>query len=115
MVGALLVYDITNRVTYEHVTRWLKELRDHANSNIVIMLVGNKSDSEPRAVPTVEAKAFSSTRVGSLIFPYSFAIVVADNGLLFFETSALNNANVEIAFQTILTGRLLLLTIRDPD
>ena len=43
-VGALLVYDITKHVTYENVERWLKELRDHADSNIVIMLVGNKSD-----------------------------------------------------------------------
>ena len=38
--GALLVYDITRRLTYENaVTSWLKELRDHADQNIVIMLV----------------------------------------------------------------------------
>lgn len=43
-VGALLVYDITKQVTFEHVETWLKELRDHADANIVIMLVGNKSD-----------------------------------------------------------------------
>ena len=43
-----------------NVTRWLKELRDHADSNIVIMLVGNKSDLKHlRAVPTEEAKAFA--------------------------------------------------------
>lgn len=61
-VGALLVYDIAKHATYVNVTRWLKELRDHADSNIVIMLVGNKSDLKHlRAVPTEEAKAFSST------------------------------------------------------
>ena len=38
-VGALLVYDISKHQTYDNVTRWLKELRDHADSNIVIMLV----------------------------------------------------------------------------
>ena len=39
----------------------MKELRDHADSNIVIMLVGNKSDLKHlRAVPTDDAKAFSS-------------------------------------------------------
>lgn len=43
-VGALLVYDIAKHLTYENVERWLKELRDHADNNIVIMLVGNKSD-----------------------------------------------------------------------
>jgi GTPase SAR1 family protein len=41
-VGALLVYDISKHVTFENVERWLKELRDHAEPNIVVMLVGNK-------------------------------------------------------------------------
>ncbi|MGH0179783.1 UNVERIFIED_CONTAM: hypothetical protein FKN15_002221 [Acipenser sinensis] len=87
-VGALLVYDIAKHLTYENVERWLKELRDHADSNIVIMLVGNKSDLRHlRAVPTDEAKAFAEK-----------------NGLSFIETSALDSTNVETAFQTILTG-----------
>lgn len=56
-VGALLVYDIAKHLTYENVDRWLKELRDHADSNIVIMLVGNKSDLKHlRAVPTEEVR-----------------------------------------------------------
>ncbi|VVB02040.1 unnamed protein product [Arabis nemorensis] len=38
-VGALLVYDVTRHVTFENVARWLKELRDHTDANIVIMLV----------------------------------------------------------------------------
>lgn len=59
-VGALLVYDIAKHLTYENAQRWLKELRDHADSNIVIMLVGNKSDLHHlRAVPSDEAKAFA--------------------------------------------------------
>ena len=62
-VGALLVYDIAKHLTYENVERWLKELRDHADSNIVIMLVGNKSDLRHlRAVPTDEARAFAGER-----------------------------------------------------
>jgi hypothetical protein len=36
----LQVYDISKQVTFENVERWLKELRDHAEPNIVIMLVG---------------------------------------------------------------------------
>jgi Ras-related protein Rab-11A len=64
-VGALLVYDISKHQTYDNVTRWLKELRDHADSNIVIMLVGNKSDLRHlRAVPTDEAKQFASMLSG---------------------------------------------------
>ncbi|XP_043933794.1 ras-related protein Rab-11A isoform X1 [Protopterus annectens] len=86
-VGALLVYDIAKHLTYENVERWLKELRDHADNNIVIMLVGNKSDLRHlRAVPTEEAKAFAEK-----------------NSLSFIETSALDSTNVETAFQTILT------------
>ncbi|KAI5298939.1 hypothetical protein KEM56_003655 [Ascosphaera pollenicola] len=86
-VGALLVYDISKHQTYDNVNRWLKELRDHADSNIVIMLVGNKSDLRHlRAVPTEEAKQFAS-----------------DNNLSFIETSALDASNVELAFQNILT------------
>nr|BAA06702.1 mgp2 GTP-binding protein [Zea mays] len=59
-VGALLVYDVTRHVTFENVERWLKELRDHTDSNIVIMLVGNKADLRHlRAVATEDAKAFA--------------------------------------------------------
>jgi hypothetical protein len=59
-VGALLVYDISKHSTFENVERWLKELRDHANMQIVIMLVGNKSDlRHMRAVSTEEAMAFA--------------------------------------------------------
>ncbi|XP_016341327.1 RAB11a, member RAS oncogene family, like isoform X2 [Sinocyclocheilus anshuiensis] len=86
-VGALLVYDIAKHLTYENAERWLTELQDHADSNIVIMLVGNKSDLRHlRAVPMDEAKAFAEK-----------------HGLSFLETSALDSSNVELAFQTILT------------
>ncbi|VDL77741.1 unnamed protein product [Nippostrongylus brasiliensis] len=86
-VGALLVYDIAKHVTYENVERWLKELRDHADQNIVIMLVGNKSDLRHlRAVPTDEAKIYAEK-----------------HQLSFIETSALDSTNVEAAFTNILT------------
>ena len=60
-VGALLVYDIAKQISFENVERWLKELKDHADSNIVVMLVGNKCDLiHLRAVPTEEAEEFAS-------------------------------------------------------
>lgn len=96
-VGALLVYDIAKHLTYENVERWLRELRDHADQNIVIMLVGNKSDLRHlRAVPTDEAKTFAER-----------------NGLSFIETSALDSTNVETAFQNILTGLFVETSIQD--
>ena len=59
-VGALLVYDISKHGTFENVERWLKELRDHAEANIVVMLVGNKSDLRHlTAVKSDQHKAFA--------------------------------------------------------
>lgn len=86
-MGAMLVYDITKRQTFDHIPRWLEELRAHADKNIVIILIGNKSDLEDqRAVPTEDAKEFAQTE-----------------GLFFLETSALIATNVEEAFLTVLT------------
>ncbi|KAL8144003.1 hypothetical protein V2J09_017035 [Rumex salicifolius] len=86
-VGALLVYDITKRQTFDNLLRWLRELRDHADSNIVIMMAGNKSDLKHlRAISEDDGKALAEKE-----------------GLSFLETSALEAFNVEKAFQTVLT------------
>ena len=50
-MGALLVYDIAKHLTYENVERWLRELRDHADQNIVIMLVGQSLHRALAAAP----------------------------------------------------------------
>ena len=86
-MGAMLVYDITKRQSFDHVARWLQELRGHADKNIVIMLVGNKSDlGTLQAVPTEDAKEFAERE-----------------NLFFMETSALEATNVETAFLSVLT------------
>lgn len=80
--GALLVYDITRRDTFNHLTTWLEDARQHSNSNMVIMLIGNKSDLESRReVKREEGEAFAR-----------------EHGLIFMETSAKTAANVEEAF-----------------
>lgn len=85
-LGAMLVYDITKRPTFDHIVRWVEELRLHADSSIVIMLIGNKSDmADTRAVPTEDAVEFAE-----------------DQGLYFYETSALNGDNVELSFLKLL-------------
>ncbi|KAM0946484.1 putative small GTP-binding protein [Dioscorea sansibarensis] len=84
--GALLVYDVTKPTTFENVSRWLKELRDHADSNIVIMLIGKQIDLKHLlAVASEDAQSFAEKE-----------------GLSFIETSALEAMNVEKAFQMIL-------------
>ena len=82
-MGALLVYDISKHPTYESVERWLRELRDHADTNIVIMLVGNKSDLRHlRAVPTEEAKDFATKNGLSFIV---YHCVVLRNIVIFYN------------------------------
>ena len=61
-VGALLIYDITRPITFENVHRWLKELRDHGDTGIVITLVGNKADLDHlRKVSSEQGQAFAGT------------------------------------------------------
>jgi small GTP-binding protein len=47
-VGALLVYDITRKETFTHVTKWLEEVKNNSTKSIVIILVGNKKDLESK-------------------------------------------------------------------
>ncbi|KAK2678941.1 hypothetical protein RAB80_004122 [Fusarium oxysporum f. sp. vasinfectum] len=76
------------RQSFENAARWLDEVRKHGEPGIVIMLVGNKADLERRrSVTTEEGKKFAKL-----------------NKLLFIETSACENSQVELAFQTILKG-----------
>ncbi|KAH9742587.1 ras-related protein RABB1b [Citrus sinensis] len=80
--GALLVYDITRRETFNHLSSWLEDARQHANPNMSIMLVGNKCDlAHRRAVSKEEGEQFAK-----------------ENGLLFLEASARTAQNVEEAF-----------------
>lgn len=80
--GALLVYDITRRETFDHLASWLEDARQHANPNMTIMLVGNKADlSQRRAVSLEEGEDFAR-----------------EHGLLFLETSAKTSLNVDEAF-----------------
>jgi small GTP-binding protein domain len=85
-VGALLVYDITRMASFESVGRWLSELKDHASQDLVVMLVGNKTDLHNlRAVSTQMAKEFADA-----------------HKIHFTETSALDNKNVESSFQQLI-------------
>lgn len=59
-VGALVVYDITKKTSFDNAERWLSELREHADPDIVILLVGNKCDLRHiRAVSTEEGVSFA--------------------------------------------------------
>mmetsp|Transcript_11600 Transcript_11600/g.11622 ORF Transcript_11600/g.11622 Transcript_11600/m.11622 type:complete len:215 (-) Transcript_11600:161-805(-) len=80
--GALLVYDITRRETFNHLTRWLEEAKQNSTSSMIFMLVGNKCDQESRRVVSYkEGEAFAKA-----------------HGMLFMETSAKACINVDESF-----------------
>ena len=83
--AAVVVYDITNRDTFQRAKQWVKELQRQGNANIVIALAGNKSDlSSKRKVEPEEAESYAS-----------------DNGIFFMETSAKTATNVNELFVAI--------------
>ena len=84
--GALLCYDISDQKSFENVPTWLKEIKENAEKDCLIMLVGNKMDLvDKRMVNVRDGRSFARK-----------------NGLAFIETSALDATGVDTAFQRIL-------------
>ncbi|XP_076439033.1 ras-related protein Rab-11B-like [Babylonia areolata] len=85
-VGALVVYDLTKPQSFENLDKWLEELKEHAESSVRIMLVGNKTDLRHlRAVTMEEGRSLAEKK------NFSFT-----------ETSALDSTNVGEAFNNLL-------------
>jgi len=86
VVGGILVYDITRRETFEHLTGWLEDIREDGHPEVPLILIGNKCDLESeRAVSYNEGDSFASK-----------------NGLFFLEVSAKSGDNVQEAFQKMI-------------
>ncbi|CAH1439179.1 unnamed protein product [Lactuca virosa] len=86
-LGAMLVYDITRNETFEHVRKWLQELREFGDPDMVVVLVGNKSD----LVDLREVEVEDGQKLAEV------------EKLCFLETSAKENVNVEDAFLQMIT------------
>ncbi|XP_071455165.1 ras-related protein Rab-37-like [Hetaerina americana] len=82
----LLLYDVTNKTSFDNIRAWLGEIREYASDDVAIMLIGNKSDcsSEERAV-----SGENGSRVAS------------EYGVPFVETSAKTGHNVDAAFMSV--------------
>lgn len=95
--GAMMVYDITRKESFESIDRWQQQIKELGDPDASLILCGNKADlQQNRAVPTDKA------------------IDKAKNiGASFMETSAADETNVEAAFKTLISGKHNLLTIRN--
>ena len=80
--GILLIFDITDRSSFEHIRNWIEQIKEEAPEQIIIYLVGNKIDNQNnRVVTNEEAKK-----------------VAEEFKLKYYETSAKNNINVDTTF-----------------
>ena len=89
-VGALILYDITKKSTFDNVQNWYTDLTIQAEIGCVIALVGNKLDlieknERLREVSREEAEIYAK-----------------NNHMLFFETSALNGNNINDIFEELI-------------
>jgi len=83
--GIIVVYDITDPVTFNNAKMWLTEIERYACGNVTRLLVGNKADMvAKRAISLEEAKTFAGK-----------------NGMLFSEASAKAGEGVDKAFLTL--------------
>ncbi|XP_029666665.1 ras-related protein Rab-37-like isoform X1 [Formica exsecta] len=81
----LLLYDVTNKTSYDNIRAWLSEIREHANEDVVIMLLGNKSDCGTERI----VKREDGERLAQ------------EYKVPFMETSAKTGLNVELAFLAV--------------
>ncbi|SHO76644.1 Similar to S.cerevisiae protein YPT31 (Rab family GTPase) [Malassezia sympodialis ATCC 42132] len=84
--GCLIVYDVTERETFEHVLLWLRDVQEQADEHAIIALVGNMAD-----LPSMERSV--STEEG--------AALAKEHRMLFFETSAKTGQNVSVVFESV--------------
>ncbi|XP_050534480.1 ras-related protein Rab-37 isoform X3 [Daktulosphaira vitifoliae] len=82
----LLLYDVTNRTSFDNIRAWLSEIRDYANDQVVIMLIGNKADcsTSDRIIKKEEGEKLAQ-----------------EYSVTFMETSAKSGLNVDVAFMAV--------------
>ena len=91
-LGALLVYDVTNRLSFDELDTWIQNLMQKAEADIQVIMVGNKLDKvrqnpSLRQVELAEAQQLAEA-----------------NNFMFLETSAFASENVTTAFETLLNA-----------
>uniref|UniRef100_A0A8D2LLC5 small monomeric GTPase n=1 Tax=Varanus komodoensis TaxID=61221 RepID=A0A8D2LLC5_VARKO len=80
----LLLYDVTNRASFDNIQAWLTEIHEYAKQDVVLMLLGNKVSSPERVVRREDGEKLAK-----------------EYGVPFMETSARSGLNVDLAFVAI--------------
>lgn len=68
---AIVVYDITNKTSFEQTTKWVNDVRKERGNNVIIMLVGNKVDLENLREVTIDTATEKSKEMGTLLIETS--------------------------------------------
>jgi len=82
--GIIVVFDVTDPGSFQNVRKWLEEIMRYASEDVQKILIGNKCDKCERSVSYEEASRFAE-----------------EMGLLYVETSAKNNSNIDMSFEKI--------------
>ncbi|XP_059480917.1 ras-related protein Rab-37-like isoform X2 [Neocloeon triangulifer] len=93
----LLLYDVTNKTSFDNIRAWLGEIREYAQDDVVILLLGNKADCENRKIRREEGERLAR-----------------EYNVIFLETSAKSGLNVDLAF-TAVARELLSRSTLGPD
>lgn len=84
IAGVVMVYDITNRSSFENIREWVRDVQQETSQNVSYILLGNKGDLEGRVVSTEEGTQLA-----------------IDLGMKFLETSAKDSSNINVAFHQL--------------
>lgn len=85
---AVVVYDITNRASFQNTEQWIEDIKAERGNDVVIMLVGNKSDLQEKRQVSVEEGESKAAQLGG-------------EGIMFIETSAKGGFNVKALFRKL--------------
>ena len=83
--GIVLIFDVTNKKSYENVKNWVKQIKEEVSSRVTIILVANKIDDVNHRIVTKE----EGEKIAN------------ECGLMFFECSAKTGENIEHAFNEL--------------
>ena len=89
----MLFYDLTDKTTFQNTANWLREIHDHTEEGIVIMLIGNKYDL---VLENPSVRQVSIEEATNFVKKYQ---------LLYMETSAKTGYNVKEAFETLVESK----------